>query len=186
MPPRMPRRRRGSFSEVHSASWSCRDAAASPASGGVASRAGDDLAPHGFEQRRRAPRRWPPTQRKAECRARANGPAVARGAPARRARRSCSPRPAAACPRDARLRHRVPETAPARAWMISKSSTGSRPVVDDTSTRCTSTFVRSRWLRNRWPSPWPSCAPSISPGTSATTKLGRPTGRRRRGSGRAS
>ena len=41
----------------------------------------------------------------------------------------------------------------------------------ETSTRCTSTFVRSRWRRNWWPSPWPRCAPSISPGTSATTKL---------------
>ena len=41
----------------------------------------------------------------------------------------------------------------------------------DTSTRCTSTFVRSRWRRNWWPRPWPRCAPSIRPGTSATTKL---------------
>ncbi len=53
--------------------------------------------------------------------------------------------------------------------MTSKSLTGSRPVADDTSTRCTSTFVRSRWLRKRCPRPWPSCAPSIRPGTSATT-----------------
>ena len=35
------------------------------------------------------------------------------------------------------------------ALMTSKSWTGSRPVIDETSTRCTSTFVRSRWLRNR-------------------------------------
>jgi hypothetical protein len=53
--------------------------------------------------------------------------------------------------------------------MIRKSSTGSRPSVDDTSMTCTSTRVRSRWLRNRWPSPCPWCAPSIRPGTSATT-----------------
>ena len=55
--------------------------------------------------------------------------------------------------------------------IISKSSTGSRPDAPDTSTRCTSTFVRSMCRRNRSPRPWPSCAPSISPGTSATTKL---------------
>ena len=55
--------------------------------------------------------------------------------------------------------------------MVSKSSIGSRPDAPDTSTRCISTFVRSRCFRNRSPSPLPSCAPSISPGTSATTKL---------------
>ena len=38
----------------------------------------------------------------------------------------------------------------------------------------TSTLVRSRWLRNRVPSPWPVCAPSISPGTSATTNVRSP------------
>ena len=43
------------------------------------------------------------------------------------------------------------------------------PDVDETSTTCTSTRVRSRWLRKRCPSPCPVCAPSISPGTSATT-----------------
>ena len=50
----------------------------------------------------------------------------------------------------------------------SRSVAGSRPVSLDTSTRCTSTLVRSRWRRNWWPSPWPRCAPSISPGTSAS------------------
>ena len=45
------------------------------------------------------------------------------------------------------------------------------PIAPDTSTRCTSTFVRSRCFRNRSPRPCPSCAPSIRPGTSATTKL---------------
>ena len=54
---------------------------------------------------------------------------------------------------------------------VSRSSTGSRPLAPDTSTRCTSTLVRSRCRRNWWPRPWPRCAPSISPGTSATTKL---------------
>src|SRR5690606_6873157 len=42
---------------------------------------------------------------------------------------------------------------------------------DDTSTRCSSTRVRDRWRRNRWPSPAPSEAPSIRPGISAMTKL---------------
>ena len=51
------------------------------------------------------------------------------------------------------------------------------PMPPDTSTRCTSTFVRSRCLRKRSPSPLPSCAPSISPGTSATTKLRLPAKR---------
>ncbi len=37
--------------------------------------------------------------------------------------------------------------------MTSKSLIGSRPLDDDTSTRWTSTLVRSRWLRNRWPRP---------------------------------
>ena len=54
---------------------------------------------------------------------------------------------------------------------VSRSSTGSRPLAPDTSTRCTSTFVRSRCRRNWWPRPRPRCAPSIRPGTSATTKL---------------
>ena len=31
--------------------------------------------------------------------------------------------------------------------ITSKSSTGSRPLADETSTRCTSTLVRSRWLQ---------------------------------------
>ena len=48
--------------------------------------------------------------------------------------------------------------------MVSKSSTGSRPDAPDTSTRCTSTLVRSMWRRNWWPRPWPWCAPLISPG----------------------
>ncbi len=47
---------------------------------------------------------------------------------------------------------------------MSRSSTGSRPLSLETSTRCTSTLVRSRCRRNWWPSPWPRCAPSIKPG----------------------
>ena len=66
-------------------------------------------------------------------------------------------------------RRRGPGTASSSRVMTSKSSTGSRPVIEDTSTRWTSTLVRSRWLRKRWPRPCPACAPSISPGTSATT-----------------
>ena len=39
---------------------------------------------------------------------------------------------------------------------VSRSSTGSRPVAPETSTRCTSTLVRSRWRRNWWPRPRPA------------------------------
>ena len=46
-----------------------------------------------------------------------------------------------------------------------KSSTGSgRPEASDTSTRWTSTRVRSMWRRNWTPRPEPRCAPSIKPG----------------------
>src|SRR5262245_11589424 len=54
---------------------------------------------------------------------------------------------------------------------VSKSAAGSRPLAPETSTTCTSSFVRSRCRRNWWPRPRPRCAPSIKPGTSAITKL---------------
>ena len=80
-------------------------------------------------------------------------------------RRSCSRRRSAAWPRAS-----ASNSCSSRR-SVSRSSTGSRPVAPEMSTRCTSTLVRSRWRRNWWPSPRPRCAPSISPGTSATTKL---------------
>ena len=64
---------------------------------------------------RRCLRRSPPRQRRAERPRAANAPAAAPAAPDRRARRSCWPRPASACPRAARRRRRVPGTARARA-----------------------------------------------------------------------
>ena len=151
------RRRRGAAAATRSRS-AARSRAASTTSRHTAS--SSDIEPFARGRRHSVER---------NARARANTPAGARAAPARRAHRPCWPPRAAACRRGVRRTHRVPGTAPARGVMISKSSTGSRPVVDDTSTRCTSTLVRSRWLRNRWPRPCPSCAPSIRPGTSATT-----------------
>ena len=101
-------------------------------------------------------------------------PELGRAAFERRRRRRRSTdrrRPSCWRRRSAAWRRASARTARARCRTVSRSSTGSRPVAPDMSTRCTSTFVRSRWRRNWWPRPWPRCAPSISPGTSATTKL---------------
>ena len=78
--------------------------------------------------------------------------------PDRPPRPSCSRRRSAAWPRP------PARTARSSSRIVSKSSTGSRPDAPETSTRWTSTFVRSMWRRNWWPRPWPSCAPLIRPG----------------------
>ena len=116
----------------------------------------------------------PPRQNKAEAPGPANGARSARAAPGRRARRSCWRRRSPASRPAVRPTRRGPKSSSSRV-IISKSSTGSRPLADETSTRWISTFVRSRWLRNR-------CrdralhAPSISPERPRRRSCGRPTG----------
>ena len=56
------------------------------------------------------------------------------------------------------------------ALMASKSATGSRPSLPDTSTTWTSRRQRSMCRRKSWPRPAPSLAPSMMPGMSAMTK----------------
>ena len=60
-----------------------------------------------------------------------------RGRPDRRAHRSCSRRRSAVCAATCGSKSR------SSSWIVSKSSTGSRPDAPETSTRCTSTLVRS-------------------------------------------
>ena len=67
---------------------------------------------------------------------------AARGARARRARRSCWP------PTICGLAATSGSNSRSSSRIMSKSSTGSRPDALDTSTRCTSTLVRSMWRRN--------------------------------------